>query len=303
MNVLLKKAYISVKGPLFLFVKKEVPMMALAYFNGKIVGVDDPVIPIDERGHQFGDGVYEVIRFYQGKPFMMKEHLDRLYMSAKAIKLEIGKEPDELEALILQLVEKSGLAQADLYIQATRGIAPRNHLFPKCPASISMTVKPARELSESMRREGVKVAVLPDERWQNCYIKSLNLLPNILAKQEAFEQGCFEAVLVRDGRITEGSSTNVFIVKDGKIQTTPLSNRILAGITRLAVKEAAEELRVPFVEKDFTPEELYQADEVFLTSTTSEVLAVTVADGREIGNGRPGSITGRLHECFQQKTK
>lgn len=277
--------------------------MALAYFNGKIVGVDDPVIPIDERGHQFGDGVYEVIRFYQGKPFMMKEHLDRLYMSAKAIKLEIGKEQDELGALMRQLVEKSGLANADLYMQATRGIAPRNHLFPKCPASISMTVKPARELSEDVRKDGVKVALLPDERWQNCYIKSLNLLPNILAKQEAFEQGCFEAVLVRDGWITEGSSTNVFIIKDGKVQTTPLSNHILAGITRLAVKEAAEELRVPFVEKAFTPEELYRADEAFLTSTTSEVLAVTVADGREIGNGRPGPVTVRLHERFQQKTK
>ncbi|HEY9576787.1 MAG TPA: aminotransferase class IV, partial [Pseudobacillus sp.] len=129
-------------------------MMALAYFNGKIVGIDDPVIPIDERGHQFGDGVYEVIRFYQGKPFMMKEHLERLYKSAEAIKLKIGKEQDELEALMLQLVEKSGLTDADLYMQATRGIAPRNHLFPTCPASISITVKPARELSQDVRAQG-----------------------------------------------------------------------------------------------------------------------------------------------------
>lgn len=277
--------------------------MALAYFNGKIVGIDDPVIPIDERGHQFGDGVYEVIRFYQGKPFMMKEHLERLYKSAEAIKLKIGKEQDELEALMLQLVEKSGLTDADLYMQATRGIAPRNHLFPTCPASISITVKPARELSQDVRAQGVKVALLPDERWQNCYIKSLNLLPNILAKQGAYEQGCFEAVLVREGWVTEGSSTNVFIVKEGKIQTAPLSNHILAGITRLAVKETAKVLNVPFIEKSFTPEELYQADEVFLTSTTSEVLAVTAADDRQIGDGCPGPVTVRLHKCFRQKTR
>lgn len=278
-------------------------MVALAYFNGKIVGLDDPVIPIDERGHQFGDGVYEVIRFYQGKPFKMKEHLERLYKSAKAIKLEIGKEQDELEALMMQLVEKSGLTDADLYMQATRGVAPRNHLFPKCPVSISMTVKPFRELPADVRKQGVKVALIQDERWQNCYIKSLNLLPNILAKQEAFERGCFEAVLVRDGFITEGSSTNICIVKADSVQTTPLSNHILAGITRLAVKEIAEELHIPFVEKSFTPEELFGADEVFLTSTTAEVLAVTAVDGRQIGDGEPGPVTGRLHKSFQQKTK
>ncbi|KAB7707541.1 D-amino-acid transaminase [Bacillus aerolatus] len=277
--------------------------MALAYFNGKIVGMDDPVIPIDERGHQFGDGVYEVIRFYQSKPFMMKEHLDRLYASAKAIKLEIGKDQAELEELMLELAAKSGLEDADLYMQATRGVAPRNHLFPKCPASISMTVKPARHLPAEVRSQGVKVVLLKDERWQNCYIKSLNLLPNILAKQEAFEQNCFEAVLVRDGFITEGSSTNTFIVKEGKIQTAPLSNHILAGITRLAVKEIAGELHLPFVEKSFTAEELYAADEVFLSSTSSEVLAITSADGRKIGGGRPGAVTKKLYENFQLKTK
>ncbi|TDW02590.1 D-amino-acid transaminase [Pseudobacillus badius] len=278
-------------------------MMSLAYFNGNIIGIDDPVIPIDERGHQFGDGVYEVIRFYQGKPFMLKEHLDRLFMSAKAIKLEIGKEQEELEALMLELAGKSGLADADLYVQITRGAAPRNHLFPKCPASLSITVKPARELSHQVRSEGVQIVLLPDERWQNCYIKSLNLLPNVLAKQEAFEQGCFESVLVRDGMITEGSSTNVFIVKEGKVQTRPLSRYILAGITRLAVKEITGEQGIPFIERAFRPEELLEADEVFLTSTTSEILAVTAAEGRKIGDGQPGPVTRRLYECFQQKIK
>ncbi|WXB93041.1 D-amino-acid transaminase [Bacillus sp. FJAT-52991] len=277
--------------------------MTLAYFNGKIVEVKEPVIPIDERGHQFGDGVYEVIRFYNKKPFMMKEHLERLYASAKVIKLAIGSELAELEKAMLELVEKSGLEDASLYIQVTRGVAPRNHLFPQCPASISMTVKPSRPISEAVRQQGVKVLLLEDERWKNCYIKSLNLLPNVLAKQEAYEQNCFEAVLVRDGFITEGSSSNFFIVKDGSIQTAPLTNYILPGITRIAVKAIAEQLSIPFIEKSFSPEELFAADEAFLTSTNCEVLAVTVANNCLIGNGQPGGISKKLFAQLQEKTK
>lgn len=277
--------------------------MTLAYFNGKIVDIDEPVIPIDERGHQFGDGVYEVIRFYGKKPFMLKEHIERLYTSAKAIKLNISKEPTEMESLMMELVEKSGLEDADLYMQATRGIAPRNHLFPKAPASISMTVKPARQMDEEVKQKGAKVLLLEDERWQNCYIKSLNLLPNILAKQEAYENGCTEAVLVRDGFITEGSSSNIFMVKDSQVYTAPLSNHILAGITRLAVKEVAHELNISFVEESFTTAAFYQADEAFLTSTSSEVLPITLADGKVIGSGKPGPITAKLSKRFTEKTK
>ncbi len=265
--------------------------------------MQEPVIPMEERGHQFGDGVYEVLRFYNKKPFMMKEHLERLYASAKAIKLVIGSEPAELEKTMLKLVEKSKLKNADLYMQVTRGIAPRHHLFPSCPASISMTVKPSSLIAEELRQKGAKVLLLEDERWKNCYIKSLNLLPNVLAKQEAFEQNCFEAVLVRDGFITEGSSSNFFIVKDGSIQTAPLTNYILPGITRIAVKACAEELEIPFVEKAFTEEELFEADEAFLSSTICEVLAVTVANERPIGNGKPGVMMQRLWTHLQAKTR
>ncbi|WP_232726035.1 D-amino-acid transaminase [Bacillus sp. FJAT-42315] len=277
--------------------------MTFAYFNGRFIDGQEPVIPIEERGHQFGDGVYEVIRFYNKKPFMMKEHLERLYGGAKAIKLTIGSEPEELEKAMLELVESSGLKNADLYMQATRGVAPRQHLFPQCSASISMTVKPSQPISEELRQQGVKVLLLEDERWKNCYIKSLNLLPNVLAKQEAYEQNCFESVLVRDGFITEGSSSNFFIVKEGSVQTAPLTNYILPGITRIAVKAIAEELAIPFIERAFTEAELVEADEAFLTSTLCEVLPVTVVNHRKVGDGKPGLITETLLAHLQDRTK
>ncbi|MFB6365559.1 D-amino-acid transaminase [Paenibacillus elgii] len=277
--------------------------MALAYFNGKLIQSDEPVVPIDERGHQFGDGVYEVIRIYKGRPFMLDEHLDRLFKSASAIRLEIGHDGESLKRIIGELAQKSGLSDLDLYVQATRGIAPRNHLFPACPASVSMTAKPFREVPAEARASGISVMLHPDERWLNCWIKSLNLLPNILAKQAASERGCLEAVLVRHGVVTEGTSSNVYMVKDGAIRTAPLSNQILAGITRIAVQRIAHELRIPFVEQSFTPEELRQADEAFITSTTSEVMPVVrFEDGSQIRDGQPGPVTRALYERFRKMT-
>ncbi|MBM7648251.1 D-alanine transaminase [Bacillus ectoiniformans] len=277
--------------------------MTIAYFNGKIVEMDQPVVPIDERGHQFGDGVYEVIKVYKNKPFMMKEHMDRLYKSAEAIKLTINESRQEMEELLHDLIQKSGLEDAEVYLQVTRGIAPRNHLFPTCPSSLSVIVKPPRHLPEKARTEGVKVHLTEDLRWKKCYIKSLNLLPNTLAKQEAYENGCFEAILVRDGYITEGSSSNFFLVKNGELVTTPLSDSILHGITRLAVKQIAETDGIPFVEKHLTPDDLFEADEAFVTSTGVEVAPITTADGHTIGSGQAGPISKKLYEKFIELTK
>lgn len=277
--------------------------MELGYINGKFVELDELVIPIDERGHQFGDGVYEVIRFYDGKPFMLQEHLERLIRSAEAIKLPMEKTLDDYRDLILTGVEKSQLDNCNVYIQITRGIALRNHLFPNVSVSISMTIRQAKPLSQELRAKGIEVITHPDERWANCYIKSLNLLPNILAKQTAYEQGCYEAILIKDGYITEGTSSNVFIVKDGGIITTSLTKQILPGITRIAVEKIAEELHIPFTEMEYTIEQLMEADEVFITSTTSEVLPAVKVDGKIIGNGEPGNIVGQLYERFQEKIK
>ncbi|MFD2444772.1 D-amino-acid transaminase [Bacillus sp. CGMCC 1.16607] len=276
--------------------------MSIGYFNGKFIALDERVIPIDERGHQFGDGVYEVIRFYNGKPFMLEEHLDRLINSSKAIKLPITDSIDDFTKLINEAVEKSQLKDCNVYLQITRGIATRQHLFPNAPVSIAMTVRPAKPISEEIREKGETAIFHEDERWANCYIKSLNLLPNILAKQTAFEAGCFEAILVRDGFITEGTSSNVFIIKNGRIITTPLSKHILPGITRIAVKNILEALKFDFVEKHFTQDELLESDEVFITSTTSEVLPIVKVNDQPIGNGKPGEQTKQIYNELTKLT-
>lgn len=276
--------------------------MSVAYFNGTFVDSNDPLVPIDERGHQFGDGVYELIRIYNSKPFMLEEHLDRLYMSAKAIALPFDQERESFKEIIFQLIERSGLDNLDVYMQITRGMAPRNHLFPDAPVSISMTAKPFRSIPPELREKGAKAILHPDERWMNCYIKSLNLLPNILAKQEAHKAGCLEAILHRDGKLTEGTSTNVYVIKDSRIQTTPLSRHILAGITRMAVQKIAMEAAIPFEEKHVDIEELYEADEVFITSTTNEVMPIVQVGDKLIGDGQPGPMTRLLQRHFQELT-
>lgn len=275
--------------------------MAIGYLNGKVISSSDPVLPIDERGHQFGDGVYEYIRIYNGRAFMMDEHMDRFFKSAEAIKLNLGQTREEIIAVVDDLIGRSGLSDCDVYMQATRGIAPRNHLFPNVPASISMTVKPFRAMDETLRENGAKVKVLPDERWQNCWIKTLNLLPNLLAKQEAFEAGAFEAVLVRDGIVTEGSSSNIFLVKDEKLITPPATKHILHGITRIAVLSIAAELDIPVEEKEFAPDFIFEADEAFLTSTGIEIVPVTSADDRAIGDSKPGAVTTKIYEAFMKR--
>ncbi|MEJ8543795.1 D-amino-acid transaminase [Brevibacillus borstelensis] len=276
--------------------------MSVAYFNGKFVGSNDPVVPIDERGHQFGDGVYEVIRIYNNKPFMLEEHLDRLYMSAEAIALAFDQSRESFKEIIFQLIERSGLDNLDVYLQITRGLAPRNHLFPDAPVSISMTAKPFRSIPAEFRERGAKAILHPDERWMNCYIKSLNLLPNLLAKQEAHKAGCLEAILHRDGKLTEGTSSNVFVIKDSRIRTTPLSRHILAGITRMAVQRIAQAAAIPFEERHVAIEELYEADEVFITSTTSEVMPIVQVGEKLIGDGQPGQLTRLLQRHFQALT-
>lgn len=275
--------------------------MELGYVNGKFVSLDEKVIPIDERGHQFGDGVYEVIRFYGGKPFMLAEHLERLMKSAKAIRLPVTQSADDFRQIISTAVEKSGLSDCYVYLQITRGIAKRNHLFPDVPVSVTMTVREATPLAAEVREKGVSAITREDERWANCYIKSLNLLPNILAKQEAHDAGAFEAILIRDGVVTEGSSSNVFIVKNGTVITPPLSKHILAGITRMAILNILKETGIPYEEKNFSEKELLGADEVFITSTTSEVLPVVSINGLPVGSGKPGELTKRIYKEFQKR--
>ncbi|MBF4501590.1 D-amino-acid transaminase [Savagea sp. SN6] len=275
--------------------------MVIVYANGQWVNENDAVIPVDERGHQFGDGVYEVTRIYEGKPFMMREHVERLVKSAEAIRMDLGMTVEEIESLMMEAVERSGEKNCDVYIQITRGIAKRGHLFPKdVKPSITMTVRPMEVIAMEERLAGKTAIFHEDERWKNCYIKSLNLLPNILAKQVANDAGAYEAILIRDGYVTEGTSSNIFIVQNGELVTRPLSNYILAGITRMRVEQLAEQLNIPFVEREFTKEDVLEAEEVFMTSTTNEVLPLVEIDGTTIGSGVAGPVTERVAKQFLQ---
>lgn len=275
--------------------------MAVGFINGEWIPVDQAVLPIDERGHNFGDGVYEVIRVYQGAPFKMREHLVRLEKSAEAILLTMNYTIEELEALIAEGLAKTGLQEASVYLQVTRGIAKRVHLFPDVPASTTMTIRPAADISDTVREQGVNVALVDDERWKNCYIKSLNLLPNVVAKQKAKDAGYYEAVFVRDGVVLEGSSCNIFLVKDGVLITPPANRYILHGITRATLLDIAKEIGLRVEEKEFGTDLLLSAEEAFLTSTSMEVMPVVEVDGKQIGNGKPGDISMKLLKSYRGK--
>lgn len=257
-------------------------------------------VDIEDRAYQFGDGIYEVIRIYDGQPFHMQDHLDRLEKSAKKIRISLPYELDHLEALLKELIRQNDFTQGNLYLQVSRGTAPRNHAFPKniSPVIIAYTQPFERPIKE--QTEGIRAKTVNDVRWLLCDIKSLNLLGAVLAKQEAYDHDCKEAILVRDGMVTEGSSTNIFIVKDGILQTHPANQLILHGITRKITLQLADQLQIPVKETAFDRSALFEAGEMFLTSTTMEICPIIQVDGQPVGNGKPGKITRRLQKAFVQ---
>lgn len=257
--------------------------------------------PMEERGLQFGDGVYEVIRIYQGSYFLLKEHVDRLYRSAEAIRLSVPFEKEALIQKLEQLREMNDVKEdAIVYLQVTRGSFPRAHAFPT--ENRPNLYAYIREMPRKMREieNGVRAILTRDVRWEYCYIKSLNLLPNVLAKQEATERGAFEAIFHRDGKITEGSSSNIFLVKDGKVYTHPATERILNGITRTKVKQFCDSLHIPFVEKAFSIEDIARADEMFLTSTTSSIIPIIQVEEQHVAGGKPGEVTRKLQAAYEE---
>jgi D-alanine transaminase len=273
----------------------------LAFYNGDFIESAEKVVSLEDRGYLFGDGVYEVIRVYDGKPFMLKEHLLRLKNSAEALGIPMPYNDEQLQTFIADGLKRLNENNIDIYMQITRGTAPRNHVFAKDITPITaMIFRKSKEIANELRAHGGSVLLKEDERWANCYIKSLNLLPNILAKNEAVEKGCYEAIFHKDGFITEGSASNIFVIKNNELYTTPLHKGILPGITRIAVLEIAKTLNIPVHEDYFTPQFLKEADECFVTSTTSEVLPITKVDNQQIGNGKVGNSTKRIYEEFHQ---
>lgn len=278
-------------------------MKALGYIDGRLVNLEEAVVQLEDRGYQFGDGVYEVTKVHRGRLVAFEAHMHRLYRSLRELRIPVVHTAEELQELHELLMEESGIADGAVYLQITRGAAPRSHTFPQQVRPVlTMTIRPqAGDAAEELRRQGATTLLLEDIRWLRCDIKSLNLLPNILAKQAAKEAGCYEAVLVRDGKITEGSSSNFFVVKDEVLWTHPLNNLILPGITRqIVLDRIAKPLGLAVLEKAFTPEFAYSADEAFLTGTSTAVMPVVRLGRETIGAGCPGPLSLRLQQEYQR---
>ena len=276
-------------------------MPELAYVNGAFVELSEARVSVEDRGYQFADGVYEVICTYNGRLFAIEEHLKRLQNSLNQVSIKLNVLDSAIGKRISDGINLAGFEETLVYVQITRGVAPRRHEFPsgRTLPSIVMTFKPLERLSQNIFETGVEVVSVPDFRWKRCDIKSTALLANVLAKQEANRQGAFEALLVnRQGYVTEGSSTSVFWVNKGRLCTTPAGDNILPGITRKILLEIAENLQIKTVEYSCTLNKLLLADEVILSGTTTEALSVVNIDSRSIGDGTPGPISQKLRASF-----
>lgn len=274
--------------------------MNFVILNGEVTERNLAKVDIEDRGYQFGDGIYEVIRVYNGQMFASDGHMKRLCECAEKINLVLPFTNTEIELKLNNLIQINQLESGIVYLQFTRGVAPRNHAFPAKDTKASF-VAYTKEMDRPLEavKSGIKAALVEDIRWLHCDIKSLNLLGNILAKQSAADSGCTEAILHRDQTVTEGSSTNTAIIKNGVLYTHEADRYILNGITRQIILELCRKNNISYVEKAFTIEELMSADEAFVSSTTLEISPVIDVDGTKIGNGRPGPVTVQLQHMFE----
>lgn len=274
------------------------------WFNGEVTAMGDARIGVEDRGFQFADGVYEVIRIYRGRPFTLFEHLERLERSARAIQLDVPMAIDALSAEIKKFLAGGDVRDGMIYLQLTRGAAQRDHCF---PTSIKPTLlfyaRPLPPVPNAGEGEGAKLLPVADERWKRCFIKSIALLPNVLAKNEAIAKGFDEAVFIDGGIVTECSASNVFAVIGGKLVTHPVGGKVLPGITRAVLLEIAPRIGIEVNERPLREEEAWRADELFITSTTREITWVARWNDRVIGNGRCGAVTQKLHVQLQERVR
>jgi len=271
------------------------------WINGDVVRMSEAKVGIEDRGFQFADGVYEVIRLYGGRPFRLTDHLDRLGRSAAGILVEPPLSGHAIAEEIHRLLEKSGVGDGMVYLQLTRGPAPRNHLFPTAQKTHPTLLFYARALAAAPppgRAPGIRLLSVDDFRWKRCWIKSIALLPNILAKNAAVDAGADEAVFVDNGLVTECAASNFFAVIGQTVTAHPAGAKVLPGITWAVLREAAQEAGIAWDERPLTESEAMAADEAFITSTTREVSWVSVWNGKPWGSGQCGPVTRRLHEAF-----
>lgn len=275
-------------------------MPEIAYVNGTFGPMARAVVSIEDRGFQFGHGVYEVIVSYDGRLFMPDEHMARLRTSARAVGIDYDFDDKPILPIVEEGIERSGFTDAMVYIQLTAGVAPRDHACPPgIEPAVVMTFKPRIVLGDELRQRGARVITLQDDRWPHCYIKAITLLPNVLAKTEAVRRGCDDAIFVTQaGEARECTSANLFAVTGGSVCLPPRNEAVLHGITQRFLLECGEAVDVDMHEATISIEQLMSADEVFMSSTAVEVLGITSIDGRPVGDGSVGPITQRLQQAF-----
>ncbi len=271
------------------------------YLNGDFLAADQAKVSVFDRGFLLGDGVYEVIPVYAGKCFQLARHLTRLQVSLDGVRMQNPHSETEWQTLIEQLIERNGGGDQSLYLQVTRGVAPRDHVFPESvtPTAFAMST-PLMPADEKYKTQGAAAITLDDIRWPTCNIKAIPLLPNILLKQQAQEAGALEALLIRGGYLTEGAASNAYIVFDGTIYTAPKDEKVLPGITREVIIEIAQKNNMPLIEQAVTEQQLKLADEIWISSSTKEVVPITTLNNTAVGAGIPGPVWQKMDALYQQ---
>jgi D-alanine transaminase len=277
--------------------------VALVYLNGEIGDEDDARISVNDRGFVFADGIYEVVRIYGGRPFELERHLERLARSAAAIRLTLDPSAEAIGRIAEDLIAREGTEQGQIYIQVTRGVAPRNPAIPSgVKPSTLVAVRPAPLPPAEVLKNGGAAITVPDDRWARCDVKVVGLTANVLARTKAVDAGAYEAIYVRDGYVTDAASCNVFAVFGTALMTAPCTNYILWGITRAVTLELARQDGIDTLEASFRIEQLRAADEIFVTGTLSGIVPIVTLDGATVGSGRVGSVTRRLMELYELRT-
>ncbi|AIL32003.1 D-amino acid aminotransferase [Basilea psittacipulmonis] len=272
------------------------------YLNGEFLPLSQAKISVLDRGFIFGDGIYEVVPAYKGKPFRLDEHVARLMRSLSKIKLETGKTAEDWKALMKAMIDRSDYENTFVYLQVTRGVAKRDHAFPR-PAvapTIFMIASPFDRPSEHYREDGLRTVSMEDVRWLHCDIKSVSLLGNVLAKEYALEREVDDVIQFRDGYLSEASSANIWVVKGGKLLAPVRDNLILEGIRYGFIEELAKKVGVPFEARKISKEEVAQADEIMFTSATKEILPITEHDGKAVNGGKPGPVYRQLRQAYDE---
>ena len=273
----------------------------MVYLNGKFMPIEEARVPVLDRGFIFGDGVYELVPVYSRVPFRLDEHLARLERSLAAVRIRNPHSRAEWREIFLQLIAKAPFEDQGLYLQVTRGVAKRDHAFPKdaAPTVFVMTNPLVCPPQEQVER-GAAAVTATDERWLHCNIKSVSLIGNVMLRQLSAEAGAVETILFRGGKLTEASASNVFAVKRGVILSPAKSNLILPGITYDVVVEIAQAAGLPLEFRDVSEAEVRAADELWVTSSSKEVLAIVTLDGKPVGTGKPGPVFRQMYRLYQE---